>query len=92
MEAQSDSLSLSPGLQRLAFIPQPFCKKIVGKTCCSDIKIVYDILAARPNIIVEMFISDFNSKFELGNVAHRPGRLLFYGMNINQGVDYTCWF
>lgn len=49
-----------------------------------------NVLPGIPNLVDE-FLELFNRRFKLGAVAHGPGRLHFYGMNITQQDDMSCF-
>lgn len=88
-QVQSDNLLFSLGLYQLAYVPQLFYLKHNGKLVLLVVKTVDDILATGPEHEVDSFVSKFNNKFKLGTIAHVPGLLRFFGLNITQLQDYS---
>lgn len=53
-------------------------------------KIVDDVLLIGEPTHVQSLLATFNSKFSFGTVAHGPGYLRLYGMNVVHKTDKTC--
>lgn len=54
------------------------------------IKIVDDILANGRDEALKTFVSSLNQRINLGDSAHGPGRLHFFGLKIIQNEDFSC--
>lgn len=87
---QSDTLLHELGLHQLPVVPQLFHIIQNGQLMLLVAKIVDDILVTGVTNEVDKFLAGFDARFELGTVAHGPGSLRFYGMNIVQNEDMTC--
>lgn len=53
------------------------------------VKIVDENLLTGMDSVLRRFLTDFNSKFKLGEVVHGPGSLRFYGNNIIQEEHFS---
>ena len=88
---QSDSLLQDLGLVQIAVIPQLFYLIKDNKLSLLVAKIVDDLLVTGLPEVVRAFLQKFNMRYKLGTVAHGPGRLRFYGMNIVQEDDFSSY-
>lgn len=88
---QSDVLMLSLGCSQLSEIPPLLYRNCDEKMVLTAAKIVDDMDITGEMDAVDYFIKKLNEKFELGTVAHGPGRPRFFGMNIAQKENYSCY-
>lgn len=63
-------------------LPQPFISYTDNRVCSILAKIIEHLLLAGPPEIIYPLIKRINYGFHLGTVAHVPGNLRYFGLNI----------
>lgn len=85
----SDALVLALGFEPIALCPQLFAMRANGSIVVLLAKVVDDIILAGKVDTVDNVIAAINQKFPLGTIAHGPGLLRFFGLNIRQNEDHS---
>ena len=88
-QVQSDELLFDLGLKQCQQVQQLFYRRKNGELVLIVAKIVDDIKVSGEVDFVVQFMKRFNSKFKFGTVASGPGRMRFFGINIEQAEDFT---
>lgn len=52
-------------------------------------KVVDDLMATGETDHLKQFKTRFEANFKLGTVIYGPGHIRFYGLNINQGCNFS---
>lgn len=89
-QRKSDEAMIAIGMQAIPVIPQLFGKFIDGNLALLAIKIVDDILLTGTDDELAWFERAFGGVFKLGESETGPGRLRFYGLQIEQAEDFSC--
>lgn len=89
LQSRSDPLLHSLHFQSPPLIPQLFLRFPRGRFNALIPKLVHDFLPTGLESLVHDIITTINQRFLLGTIAHGPGHLRYFGINILQEANLS---
>lgn len=88
-QVQSDEAMHKIGLVQCRQTPQLFHMDKNGKLVLLAAKVIDDIQVAGSEYHIRRFVTEFDKHFKLGTVVEGPGKMRFFGSNVEQAENFT---